>query len=1752
MVQDPELKPMMIKVTENLEYAEKFHLSNIDAILAVDNSYLQQLGQELQVFVKDVEYGTGVAEDERFHAVLDIMIKGFQINGPAGWDQFRRFMLTLDNKQRIELINTTLEAILNSRTAILSRIMKDAQTIYPLLEPAKEKQAENSLESFLAYFSDWPIKNIFEVMNPESDLFKTPDENISRFYGLKFFTAINENVTQRDIAIAKKIIEKNPEFREQVLGLVAEWTHRGSSEAQNFLNARIYQLQQRSVKVKQPIVLTEEDKMYLDAIAQSFSQQPLLSLFLNEGISIQDRMEIAQILAFSGYIDSGYAQINDDELGVEERAEEAVKYFKVINDVYKVYALVPPFIFVQQILDGKIDLEYIKDVRPGLDEFVNKNDYHQLVQALAQNRKLSLAYYFFYQSPFTYPGTDTLSFERFERMVEHVASRLEHENTRIVFKDVAAGYMKAGLNPERANEIAQALLQGRPPLPKDSPYLDKDGRFIPQQIDVLKMFVNNNESKEQAEAFAQTLGDVAKVLKVNELMKRVASGINLRFKNPNMADDYRAKLNAIINSISLDVDINDLWQKLYVLHNEIFPSEGRRREVNIEDEIVRKINAAIEGISVLKKMLNGNIHSNGVVLIEILKMEDFIRALSGSENGLKNEVGQFLGDLFARLDLDLGLTRKLDDLVGNLSLMVDNQEQILSRHIDVKNIPPVIYLDFITKSNLIEFLRFADGGHCCLTSDPKISRQFGNIYEKHMPNYMANATTFLWQYSLGPRKEKQIGWYQNWIGLDEEGKVLVGTEKTYFSPSYRSTVLQEAILKKVEEILFSTKVTKIVQPDFGNKPANALEPPGRYEKEELTITKLQSLIGFEIHEDAPMTTNDVVTGEFRVVTNGVDNSMRAFSKWNWRMASDVPWEECVHFSTQGLPKNDNENNLWKNLKDVRVKFLETLQEMIADPSKEEKWFLGQLEEMNRILILGLDGKSFYRSNTGISDDSLREIAGKPFGGDEVSFKRISTVFSGLKKILLNRSEYSTIDFVERLSLLYRDMIDFDTFVLGNNSLFMNMVNGLLRLNGLQGISHKGLDLLARGEYEPISDERFKGIFVEQVKERNPGKVDSAQLATIKIRALENLAQDIADDLLHDESLNSWVKFLDNFIERLEYRINNPSKQNDFTGDPFLKDGILDPEAVKYFANQLNNLWKFNGFNLRYGSLFDVIPIVCVSLRDSNLSRVRYFARWAVLFLEAGSLKEEAFGLWQMVIANIGHLRFLGVHPEEELMLDQELMIGKNEFEEGIVQRYIKVLLKLSKDQVLFNQVLEGNNPRNIRVRDILLYGLVLAIDPSIHRPVSYVPIDQSDIDKAFLKRWGRKVDSHQAMLLAIQQILNYSELISRKSEVEELLIEAASITDNQWKEKGFQVPEAFEPNIGPSLNLFKEAGFSDNTSWRFYPLDNRFLLWIFDGNLLPNYTFDNGIKLQPAQDAFSRSNQKLVDERKVFYRTVYGSNEVFQLFPRLANMMRERDPAQAVKTPLDIDSNAKFQQLFLDQVNSIARTEKDPYSIWKSVKGIKFDALEYEPYGSFRVIGDILNENGEMIEGFNIEVNLVNKSITNFSIVRYSFRGEEGKRLFALLLIWLNDFLKDDQNRLGNENLSSFNTNVFVDERRMVDGSRFFKEFTERFINDSVDIKDAFETLTRVYINLKLLNWDKMRRFIKGGNSDIFGNKGGIDLSSDKAMQVKSNGSDAFGFKLDPAMFKQYQDAPGFIPVIINIESIGNVRKFLGLPVTAP
>ncbi len=108
--------------------------------------------------------------------------------------------------------------------------------------------------------------------------------------------------------------------------------------------------------------------------------------------------------------------------------------------------------------------------------------------------------------------------------------------------------------------------------------------------------------------------------------------------------------------------------------------------------------------------------------------------------------------------------------------------------------------------------------------------------------------------------------------------------------------------------------------------------------------------------------------------------------------------------------------------------------------------------------------------------------------------------------------------------------------------------------------------------------------------------------------------------------------------------------------------------------------------------------------------------------------------------------------------------------------------------------------------------------------------------------------------------------------------------------------------------------------------------------------------------------------------------------------------------------------------------------------------------------------------------------------------------------------------------------------------------------HDRMDLlrRQGLEYLTWTMDNLLGAHFADCGYFIKTSDNAMFTRKspdtGGIDLSSDKALQVKNDGQGGINFKVDQAMLQQLKDAQGLMPVRITVLPLANLKNFLDGP----
>lgn len=252
-----------------------------------------------------------------------------------------------------------------------------------------------------------------------------------------------------------------------------------------------------------------------------------------------------------------------------------------------------------------------------------------------------------------------------------------------------------------------------------------------------------------------------------------------------------------------------------------------------------------------------------------------------------------------------------------------------------------------------------------------------------------------------------------------------------------------------------------------------------------------------------------------------------FTRENVVRSTVVPWEEAIHdtkkqptveylLEEMGDPhgkipmteeeKRQNQRNYLKNQKRVRIEFLNLVADIMCGKvkskgSKEDpNTMRNRLARLNRILLTGYDGDSIYVTPTiiyksgGSKEDFLEwykhEVAGHyrieaPYSFTE---RQVSEIYEKLEAVLKDSETKELEKYIRDVYSFYLSFMNyttrpFDLFVRGNNSLFMNFANALLRLRGLNGISHQRFETAYLRNRR--SDVKMFGVFLNLVKARNP-------------------------------------------------------------------------------------------------------------------------------------------------------------------------------------------------------------------------------------------------------------------------------------------------------------------------------------------------------------------------------------------------------------------------------------------------------------------------------------------------------------------------------------------------------------------------------------------------------------------------------------------------------------------------------------------
>ncbi len=148
--------------------------------------------------------------------------------------------------------------------------------------------------------------------------------------------------------------------------------------------------------------------------------------------------------------------------------------------------------------------------------------------------------------------------------------------------------------------------------------------------------------------------------------------------------------------------------------------------------------------------------------------------------------------------------------------------------------------------------------------------------------------------------------------------------------------------------------------------------------------------------------------------------------------------------------------------------------------------------------------------------------------------------------------------------------------------------------------------------------------------------------------------------------------------------------------------------------------------------------------------------------------------------------------------------------------------------------------------------------------------------------------------------------------------------------------------------------------------------------------------------------------------------------------------------------------------------------------------------------------------------------------------------------------INDDEYRQMLEDYANFRFNIInskEDQKSGLDRDTFMTLAFKRKKNLRQDFRNLYG------LNAAMKATEGQAMTVENRENPAMNAKGGIDLTpanmnlQTKVMDSRFRGNDSEGIKfhLDPAQLAQLQNAPGFVPVIIDVEPLGDLRRFLGV-----
>ena len=248
--------------------------------------------------------------------------------------------------------------------------------------------------------------------------------------------------------------------------------------------------------------------------------------------------------------------------------------------------------------------------------------------------------------------------------------------------------------------------------------------------------------------------------------------------------------------------------------------------------------------------------------------------------------------------------------------------------------------------------------------------------------------------------------------------------------------------------------------------------------------------------------------------------------------------------------------------------------------------------------------------------------------------------------------------------------------------------------------------------------------------------------------------------------------------------------------PVAQPLVQDAGTLRALGNGVRAVWAEKGWEGNPGAYLSLIP-------QKRILPSFYRFQKIVDQLLSKVPGDRRLSLWAQGVALVSHLEYEGTHEGQDasgrdILIDNELLTD-------VVRELIPLVLSLTEEEsaraLPVSPGYEGDQSYN--TRDLLLWGLTVMLDPLLH------DTDLGQVETLVDDQpWAQGAE--KSMEYFLKRMLTGLEYADGKpvddKDVQRLLLEILSVSEQQWLAKGYRSPRLFVmKNIIASLQAATEA-----------------------------------------------------------------------------------------------------------------------------------------------------------------------------------------------------------------------------------------------------------------------------------------------------------------------------------------------------------